>query len=208
MMAKAKDSISIKTVYRLDTGMQDPKEEASTKGGANGATVPENKTKRFQLVMRPSLFAILLEFAHDNYMSINEAVNSILEERLNATGTHTGEEDRKTGTIDLSTFDLDSYPEDLTPPEQTVYDRLLDIEDSTEVLSDFIDSVVFSFEKRVTGGVKLPRPIPQGEVINHLKMMQVVADRAHALSLEAQQEFSPLKRELHRLKAINEELEE
>lgn len=197
-----------KTIYHLSAGERSPKEEASTKAAANGATISENKTKRVQLVMRPSLYAALFEFAHGNYMSVNEVINSILEEHLNATGINTSEEDHKTGTIDLSSFDLDSYPEGLTPPEQTIYDRLLDIEDSTEVLSDFIDSVVFSFEKRVTGGVKLPRPIPQGEVINHLKMMQVVADRAHALSLEAQQEFSPLKRELHRLKAINEGIDE
>ena len=47
-----------------------------------GPAKPETKSKRLNLLLRPSIYEELKEISHENYTSINNMINEILEQYI------------------------------------------------------------------------------------------------------------------------------
>lgn len=78
-MTTKKDFSTVADAF-LSTPTPAPKKARATKkAGAISIDYNESKTRRVQLIFRPSTIAALKELAHEDYTSLNGLINEICE---------------------------------------------------------------------------------------------------------------------------------
>lgn len=78
-----KDSPALRFITANEEEKINPKKDELPKGYKISPVYIETKSRRLQLLLKPSIFKKLKQTADKKHTSVNDLVNSILEENLN-----------------------------------------------------------------------------------------------------------------------------